>query len=131
MLKKCSILYLPINVLLQADGTVRGRAATECIQSTAATFPVSLAFRLKLPGLHFFQCLHCKPVHGILEHKKKKKRQHCCIRDCSVVAEKTPPHQINVPFKSQQAQTKAPCFAFLIHAYPRTEQFTNSNCKVH
>jgi len=96
MLKKLSILYLPINVLLQADGTVRGRAATECIQSTAATFPVSLAFGLELPGLHFFQCLHCKPVHGILEHKKKKKRQRCCIRDCRAVAEKTPPYQINV-----------------------------------
>lgn len=58
--------FLPINVLLQADGTVRGGAATECIQCSTVTFSVSLTFGLKLPGLHFLQCLHCKPVHGIL-----------------------------------------------------------------
>lgn len=74
MLKKPFSFYLPINVLLQADGTVRGGAATECVQCSTATFPVALTFGLKLPGLHFFQCLHCKPVHGILQQKKGKKK---------------------------------------------------------
>lgn len=106
MLKKPFMLYLPIDVLLQADGAVRGGAATECVQRSAAAFPVSFTFGFKLPGLHFFQCLHCKPVHGILQKKEEKwKRQRCCVRDCNLVGEKH--HCIKLMYLTKlcQAQT--------------------------
>lgn len=104
MLKNTFILYLPINVFLQADGTVRGGAATERVQCSTATFPVSLTFGLELPGLHFFQCLHSKPVHGILQQKKEnknkiKKKATLLHNRLQCSSRETPRYQINVSYQ--------------------------------
>ena len=58
--------YLPVDVLLQADGTVRRGAAAERVQGPAAPLPASLALGVELPGFHLLQGLHSQPIHGIL-----------------------------------------------------------------
>lgn len=58
--------HLPIQVLLQANGTVGGGAAAEGVQSSAAALAVALQLGCELSGLHLLQGLHCQAVQGIL-----------------------------------------------------------------
>lgn len=60
------ISYLPINVLLQTDGAVRGGAAAQGIRGSAAALPLALSFGLELSGLHLFQRLDGHSVHRAL-----------------------------------------------------------------
>lgn len=64
--------HLPIQVLLQANGTVGGGAAAQGIQRTTAALTVPFQLGCELPGLHLFQSLHSQAVQGILPLREKK-----------------------------------------------------------
>lgn len=80
--------HLPIDVLLQTDGAVRGGAAAQRIGGSAAALTLALSLRLELARLHLLQRLDGHSVHGALWWSRKKdavsgeKHQHlCCVCD--------------------------------------------------
>ena len=58
--------HLPVDVLLQTDGAVRGGAAAQRIRGSAAALALALSFRLELASLHLLQRLDGHSVHGAL-----------------------------------------------------------------
>lgn len=65
-MQKHSQSHLPIHVLLQADGAVRGGAAAQRVGGSAAALALTFALGFELPGLHLLQSLDGHPVHGAL-----------------------------------------------------------------
>lgn len=59
--------YLPVDVLLQANGAVGGGAAAQRIRRSTAALALPFPFSLELPRLHLLQRLDGHSVHGALQ----------------------------------------------------------------
>lgn len=74
--------HLPIDVLLQTDGAVRGGAAAQRVRGSAAALALALSFGLELSRLHLLQGLDGHSVHGALVMGKmgQGQRGHLHVR---------------------------------------------------